>query len=179
MFDYSQTLRNLYSYIAKDHSNLHKANWEHKTNANIEKNLFQNKKQAIIYQKNTFLDIRRKKLSELLAAEEEAYKREIIINQETPEQVRLKMEAKLNSLKIQREAERQENLKVLQEKKFVMSNDELRKNESDARAITCYIEQENQMLDKLKQREQLKREEELFMILNNFDNQKKRKLFYQ
>ena len=114
----------------------------------------------------------------MLASEEEEYRREMIINQETPEQVRLKMEAKLKTLKIQREMERQENLKVLQEKRFVKSNDELRKNEFEARAVTCYIEQENQMLDKLKQREQLKKEEEIFMILNNFDNQKKRKFFY-
>ncbi len=110
----------------------------------------------------------------MLLAEEEEYRREMIINQETPEQVRLKMEAKLKTLKIQREMERQENVKILQEKRFVKSNDELRKNEFEARAISCYIEQENQMLDKLKQREQLKKEEEIFMILNNFDNQKKR-----
>jgi hypothetical protein len=120
------------------------------------------------------LDIRRKKLSDLLASEEEAYKKEMIINQETPEQVRLKMEAKLNSLKIQREMERQANVKVLQEKRFVMSTDELRKNESDTLAVTCYLEQENQMLDKLKIREQQKKEEEIFMVLNNYDNQKKR-----
>ncbi len=120
------------------------------------------------------MDIRRKKLSDLLASEEEAYKKEMIINQETPEQVRLKMEAKLNSLKIQREMERQANVKVLQEKRFVMSTDELRKNESDTLAVTCYLEQENQMLDKLKIREQQKKEEEIFMVLNNYDNQKKR-----
>lgn len=144
----------------------------------MEKNLVNNKRQHIIQQKKTFLDIRRKKLSDMLLAEEEEYKREMIINQETPEQVRLKMEAKLKTLKIQREMERQENLKILQERRFVKSNDELRKNEFEARAVSCYIEQENQMLDKLKQREQLKKEEEIFMILNNFDNQKKRKNFF-
>lgn len=97
----------------------------------------------------------------------------MIVNQETPEQVRLKMEAKLKELKIQREKERQVNLKVLQEKKFVTTTDELRKNKSETLAITCYIEQENQMLDKLKQREQERREEEIFCMLNNFDNLKK------
>jgi len=152
---------------------MHNAKWEHKTNSLMEKNLVNNKKTQILQQKKTFVDIRRKKLSDMLLAEEEEYRREMIINQETPEQVRLKMEAKLKTLKVQREIERQENLKVLQEKRFVKSNDELRKNEFEARAITCYIEQENQMIDKLKQREQLKKEEEIFMILNNFDNQKK------
>jgi len=117
--------------------------------------------------------MRRKKLSDMLSAEEEAYKREMIITQETPEQVRLKMEQKLNSLKTEREAERQEKLKILEEKRFVKQTDELRKNESDTFAITCYIEQENQMLDKLKIRDQQRKEEEFFLVMNNFDNQKK------
>lgn len=167
-------MRNLYAYIQKDYNNLHTAKWEHKTNTLIDKNQVNDKKQQIIQQKKTFLDIRRKKLSDLLSSEEEEYRREMFINQETPEQVRLKMEAKLKTMKIQREMERQENVKVLQERRFVKSNDELRKNEFNTRAIACYLEQENQMIDKLKQREQLKKEEEVFMVLNNFDNQKKR-----
>ena len=141
----------------------------------MEKNLDKNKRTAIKQQKKTFLDLRRKKLSDMLSAEEEAYRREMIITQETPEQVRLKMEQKLIKLKSEREAERQEKLKVLEEKRFVKTTDELRKNESETIAITCYIEQENQMLDKLKIRDQLRKEEEFFMVMNNFDNQKKRK----
>ena len=122
--------------------------------------------------------MRRKKLSDMLSSEEEAYRREMIINQETPEQVRLKMEKKLNTLKTEREAERQEKLKILEEKRFVNATDELRKNESDTFAITCYIEQENQMLDKLKIRDQQRKEEEFFLVLNNFDNQKKCKILF-
>ena len=121
--------------------------------------------------------MRRKKLSDMLSAEEEAYRREMVITQETPEQVRLKMEQKLIKLKTEREAERQEKLKVLEERRFVSTTDELRKNESDTFAITCYIEQENQMLDKLKIRDQLRKEEEFFLVMNNFDNQKKCKNF--
>jgi hypothetical protein len=121
--------------------------------------------------------MRRKKLSDLLSFEEEAYRREMIINQETPEQVRLKMEQKLNNLKSEREAERQEKLKILEEKRFVNATDELRKNESDTFAITCYIEQENQMLDKLKIRDQQRKEEEFYLTMNKFDNQIKCKFF--
>lgn len=166
-------MRNLYTFIQKDYTNLHNAKWQHKTNNIIEKNIVNIKKEQVLFQKKTFLDIRKKKLSELLAKEEEDYKREMIITQETPEQVRMKMEEKLKTLKFEREIERQSNLKLLQEKKFIMSNDELRKNESEARALICYVEQENQMLDKLKQREQLKKEEEVFLVLNNFENHKK------
>lgn len=121
--------------------------------------------------------MRRKKLSDMLSLEEEAYRREMVITQETPEQVRLKMEQKLNKLKTEREEERQEKLKALEEKRFIKQTDELRKNESEAFAITCYIEQENQMLDKLKIRDQERKEEEFFLVMNNFDNQKKRNAF--
>jgi hypothetical protein len=124
-------------------------------------------------QKERFLDLRRKKLAELLASEEENYRKEIISKQETPEQVRNKMETKLNALKQERESERLELVKTLQEKRFYESADELRKNDSEAFAISCYLEQENQMLDKLKKREQERKKEELFVILNEFDNQKK------
>jgi hypothetical protein len=124
-------------------------------------------------QKERFLDIRRKKLAELLASEEENYRKEIIEKQETPEQVRYKMENKLNALKQERESERLELVKTLQEKRFYESADELRKNDSEAFAISCYLEQENQMLDKMKKREQERKKEELFVILNEFDNQKK------
>lgn len=120
--------------------------------------------------------MRRKKLSELLSYEEEAYRTEMIINQETPEQVRLKMEQKLINLKTERESERQERLKILDEKRFVKATDELRKNESDTFAITCYITQENQMLDKLKIRDQQRKEEEFYLVMNNFDNQMKCKI---
>ena len=109
----------------------------------------------------------------MLIAEEESYRQEIISKQETPEQVRLKMEAKLKGLKEAREKERLELVHKLQEQRFFESADELRKNESEAFAFSCYLEQENQMLDKLKKREQERVEEEVFVKLNNYDNIKK------
>lgn len=124
-------------------------------------------------QRRRFLDIRRKKLSEMLEMEEASYRQEIIDNQETPEQVRAKMETKLMTLKGEREKERQELVKTLQERRFYESTDELRKNDSEAFAISCYLEQENQMLDKLKKREEERQKEEVYVILNKFDNQKK------
>ena len=124
-------------------------------------------------QHKKFLDMRRKKLSDLLQEEERNYIDEIIRNQETPEQVRQKMEQKLIALKTQREAERLELVKKLQEKRFYDSADELRKNESEAFAVSCYLEQENQMLDKMKKQERERREEEVYVKLNQFDNMKK------
>lgn len=109
----------------------------------------------------------------MLIAEEECYKQEIILRQETPEQVRQKMEIKLKELKEEREKERLNLVKSLDEKRFYQSADELRKNESEAHAIECYLEQENQMLDKMRKRELEKKEEEVYVKLNHYDNLKK------
>jgi hypothetical protein len=152
---------------------MHKANWENKTNKVIEGKQIKRKYEQLQDQRRRFIDIRRKKLSELLIGEEESYRQEIISMQETPEQVRLKMEAKLKGMKEAREKERLEQVQKLQEQRFFESADELRKNESEAFAFSCYLEQENQMLDKLKKRQQERLEEEVFVKLNNYDNIKK------
>jgi hypothetical protein len=83
------------------------------------------------------------------------------------------MEIKLKALKEEREKERLNLVKSLEEKRFYQSADELRKNESEAFAMECYLEQENQMLDKLKQREIEKKEEEVYVKLNQYENFKK------
>ena len=62
------------------------------------------------------------------------------------------MEVELKLLKAQRLNDRDTNVQKLQEKRFYDTTDELRKNESEAFAVECYLEQENQMLDKLKRR---------------------------
>jgi len=84
-------------------------------------------KESFLEQRRKFIDIRRKKLAELLMNEEQEYKMEIISQQETPEQVRLKMESKLKELKGQREKERLDLVKTQQERRFYQSADELRK----------------------------------------------------
>ena len=149
------------------------SNWEEKTKRIVEKKQFREKQMQFEQQHKKFLDMRRKQLSDLLQSEERQYINEIIMNQETPEQVRHKMEQKLIALKTQREAERQELVKKLQEKRFMDSADELRKNEAEAFAVSCYLEQENQMLDKMKKREKEKKEEEVYVKLNQYDNLKK------
>ena len=93
--------------------------------------------------------------------------------QETPDQVRKKMEEKLNVLKEQRERERQETVKNCFDRKIYEGADELRKNDSEAFAVACYLTHENQMLEKLKKREQDLREEEMYVKLYQFDLQKK------
>jgi transcription initiation factor IIE alpha subunit len=103
------------------------------------------------------------------------YKRELIEKQETPEQVRRKMEEKLNALKEQREKERQETVKNCLDRKFYEAADELRKNDSEAFAISCYLTHENQMLEKLRKRELELKEEEMYVKLYQYDILKKGK----
>ena len=163
----------MYDYIKTGNSNQQQAEWEAKTKRNREANILKAQKAQFDSQQKKFLDMRRKKLSDLLQREEHAYIQEIIQKQETPEQVRYKMEEKLIALRSQREAERQELVRKLNEKRFYDSADQLRKNDSEAFAISCYLEQENQMLDKMKRQEKERREEEVFVKLNEFDNMKK------
>ena len=131
------------------------------------------KKKKFEKQQEIFLDMRRKKLSELLNKEEALYHQELITNQESPEDVRRRMEIKLKELREQRLNDRDENVQKLMERRFYEATDELRKNDSEAFAVECYLEQENQMLDKLKKREKEKKEEMFYVKLNEFDMNKK------
>ena len=99
------------------------------------------------------MNLRRKKLSNLLGSEEAQYRNEIITSQETPADVLKRMEKELMELRRQRLSEKDNDVQKLNERRFYESADELRKNDSQALAVECYLEQENQMLDKLKRRE--------------------------
>ena len=83
------------------------------------------------------------------------------------------MEQELMELKKDRISQEDNDIKKLNEKRFYESADELRKNDSQAFAYECYLEQENQMIDKMKKREKEKKEEMFYVKLNEFDNMKK------
>ena len=164
----------MHSYLKDDVIRRQKANWELSNDKRNQAQMTSEEKRRLKEQKQTFLDLRRKRLSDLLISEDIMYHNEIIRNQETPEDVRRKMEKKLNELKTQRELERQKLVKKLKEKQFYQGADELRKNDSEYFAVSCYYEQENQMLDKLKKREEEKKQENLYVKLNDLDIQKKK-----
>jgi len=84
------------------------------------------------------------------------------------------MEKELMELRKQRLSEKSLDIQKLNERRFYQSADELRKNDSQAFAVECYLEQENQMLDKMKRREKEKKEEMFYVKLNEFDNMKKK-----
>lgn len=166
-------LRDVYNYINEHKVCSQNVNWDAKNLKRNEARIYNQQKKNFEEQKEKFLDLRRKKLSELLNYEEAQYHNELIANQETPEAVRKRMEDELKRLKSQRLSDKENDVQKLQQKRFFDTADELRKNDSEAFAFECYLEQENQMLDKLKRREKEKREEMFYVKLNEFDNMKK------
>lgn len=174
---FTQNHRNITQYTKYNNNLAFKSTWETNSSNLIEKQNQKRRLQDLREQRARYLDARRHRLAQLLSFEEEMYKQEIIESQETPEQVRDRMEQKLKELKERKESERLEQVKKLQERRFVEGADELRKCDSEAFAIECYLEQENQMLDKLKQRETERRKEEIYVKLNELDNLKKCKNF--
>ena len=166
-------LRDFYNYIIDNKAICQNVLWDEKNLKRDETRNYNQQKKKFEMQQEKFLDLRRKKLSELLNGEEAKYHQELIDNQESPEDVRRRMEAELKRLKAQRLNDRDNNVQKLIEKRFYDTTDELRKNDSEAFAVECYLEQENQMLDKLKRREKEKKEEMFYVKLNEFDMEKK------
>ena len=158
-------LRNMFNYITDNKIMSQNVHWNAKNIKRDETRNYMNQRMKFDLQQEKFLDLRRKKLSERLNKEEAMYHQELINNQESPDDVRRRMEIKLKELREQRLNDRDENVQKLQEKRFYEATDELRKNDSEAFAVECYLEQENQMLDKLK-----KREKENNVIDNNEEN---------
>ena len=167
-------LRDVYNYINENKITSQNVHWDAKNLKRDETRIYNQQKKKFEIQQEKFLDLRRKKLSELLNGEEAKYHQELIDTQESPEDVRRRMEAELKLLKAQRLNDRDANVQKLQEKRFYDTTDELRKNDSQAFAVECYLEQENQMLDKLKRREKEKKEEMFYVKLNEFEISKKK-----
>ena len=166
--------RNMFNYITDHKLTFSNVQWNAKSIKRDDYKNYLEQKRKFDLQQEIFLDLRRKKLSERLNKEEAMYHQELINNQESPEDVRRKMELRLKELREKRLHDKRESVQKLQEKRFYEATDELRKNDSEAFAIECYLEQENQMLDKLKKREKEKREEMFYVKLNEFEIQKKR-----
>ena len=132
-----------------------------------------NEEKNFLIQQDKFMNIKRKKLSNLLNSEELQYRNEIINSQETSEDVKRRMERELMELRKDRLSQENNDIQKLNEKRFYESADELRKNDSQAFAFECHLEQENQMLEKMKRREKEKQEEMFYVKLNEFDTRKK------
>ena len=166
-------IRNYKSYVVQDHRQRQIADWENKTSSIIYKNKEQEEIDSLKRQKENFLNIRRNKLSNLLKKEYEEYHQELLRKQDTPEHQREMMEQKLQYLKDMRENERQKFVELQKEKIFYNDNEEVRKQDSEYNELRCCLEQENQMLDKLKKRYNNYIEEKAFDDINTINYNKK------
>lgn len=119
------------------------------------------------------LEIRRKKLQDLLRLEDEQYKKEYIDRQETPEDIRKRMAERLDQLKSSREFERSQEVNAKYEQRWRESADELRNQEGKLSAIHCRLHQEKQMWEKEQQELMNKEEERIYNELWLQDKQKK------
>ena len=128
-------LRNMFNYITDNKIMSQNVHWNAKNIKRDETRNYMNQKMKFDLQQEKFLDLRRKKLSERLNKEEAMYHQELINNQESPDDVRRRMEIKLKELREQRLNDRDENVQKLQEKRFYEATDELRKNDSEAFAV--------------------------------------------
>ena len=172
-------IKNYKSYVEQGNRQRHLANWENKTSSIIYKNREQEEIDSLKRQKENFINIRRNKLSNLLKREYEQYHRELLSNQDTPERQREMMEEKLRTLKNMRESERKKFVELQKEKMFYNDNEEVRKHDSEYNELKCYLEQENQMLDKLHRRHNNYLEEKAFdeikwIIIKNWREKKKK-----
>lgn len=127
------------------------AQWEHKTDKIITKQVVKGRLQELRAQHRANLEQRREKLAALLAAEDRLYEQEFNDKQETPEQVRQAMFERLQGLKAEREDERQALVQRKLDQRFKMSNDALRKEDSKFYVMGTQVEREKQLIDKRRQ----------------------------
>ena len=86
--EYEQKMQKLEGDIKGDRNLLHKAKWEDKTNAVIQKNMVKSRISQLRSQAAQNLDQRRRALAALLEQEDRLYEQEFMAKLETPEQVR-------------------------------------------------------------------------------------------
>ena len=166
-------IRNYKSYIVDDKYLRQIAHWENTTTASLYKNREQEEINSLKNQKEIFLNMRRNKLSNLLKKEYEQYHQELMNNMDTPEHQRQMMEEKLNKLKQMKEQERLKFVELQKEKIFYNDNEEVRKHDNEYNTIKTCIDQEDQMIDKMKRRYNNYLEEKAFDDINKIDYLKK------
>jgi len=105
---YEDRERALVQHLRGDKNLYEKAKWEQKTDLTIKKNIMRNAVEDMRKRKATDLRARKAKLAQMLAAEDAQYEQEFLKTLETPEQVRAKMVERLETLKANRQREREE-----------------------------------------------------------------------
>lgn len=145
-------------HLAADYKLRQKAHWETKTAQVVAINTVKQRVSELKAERARELDERRVKLAALLQAEDEAYRREFVARQETPEDIRRRMAERLEQLREMRLKEREADVKRRLDQRWKESADELRLQDGQLQAQYTRLEQERQMWEK-KQRSMTDKEE--------------------
>ncbi len=110
--------KDIYGFIQSDTNAIQKAGMGIKKAKQIEKNNYIKKEKDFNAQHEKFLDMRRKKLSEILMDETKNYHQKLIENMDTSEIVRKRMEQQLMEFKNEIQQKTDDHVNKLLEKKF-------------------------------------------------------------
>ena len=150
---------------AADRKAFSTAQWQEKTDKKVAEQNITRRFNALRTQQQEAVGARRQKLAGLLAAENEQYANEILAMQETPEDVKARMEARATELKNNREAERVKYVEDMNYRKWRAGCDDLRDADSKNFLLSCVLERDKQVLEKLGRQELEQREQMLFDAL--------------
>lgn len=106
------------------------ANWEIHTSNVIEKNRMMQRFNDIRAQDEVSLDARRKRLADMLAAEQQQFERELAALQETPAERNQRMGQRATELRNKRESERMDYVQQQYERQWRLACDPLREQDS-------------------------------------------------
>lgn len=149
------------------------ATWQNKSDDKVRQLVVQRRFEALKARREADLNARRQRLAEKLFAEDAAYKQELIMGKETPEQRRAKLAQRARELAAKREAERQQLAASLYERAFMENCDVLRETNSKRVLYRTLDERNAQIEQKMAQRIAEEEEKRMFEEMNETERLKK------
>lgn len=126
----------------------HKALWENRTNAVLRDNRIRSGVMALENQQKLALQERRRRLADMLFAEQQAYEQEMIDREETPQQRMDKMAVRAYELKQKREEERKMVVQEKLKQQWRSGLDELRSLDSQKKQVEAICIRDHQLQEK-------------------------------
>lgn len=149
-------------HLAADYKLRQKAHWEAKTSEVVALNTVKQRVAELKAERARELDQRRVRLAALLQSEDEAYRREFVSRQETPDDIRRRMAERLEQLRQTRLRDREADVKRRLDQRWKEGADELRLQDGQLQAQYTRLEQERQMWEKQQRAKIDKEDTDLF-----------------
>lgn len=158
--DEENRIRTMTGVVEADRNALQIADWEHKTQTTIKKNMIRNITLNLQNQDNARLSARQARLKELLSREDEQYRLELENLQESSTDKAKRMVEYARELKANREEQRKQFAQQQLERQWRMGCDDLRDLEGEQFKNHCLSGVQQQIISKVKSREESMLEEE-------------------